>query len=65
MSGSMREQVLRGQFEGQREDARGGGAEGCGGRRDGGVWDVRSCAGMRVASVYGEVRGMEHVHERV
>lgn len=37
----MREQVLRGQFEGQREDAGGGVAEGCGWRGDGGVWDVR------------------------
>ncbi len=66
MPRSVREQVLRGQSEGQREDARGGGAEGRGCRGDGGVWDVRGCAvGEREGGGgdCGDVRGVEFVQE--
>ena len=44
----MCEQILRGQSEGQREDAGRGRAEGRGWWRDGWVWDVKSYTGNGV-----------------
>ena len=48
MPRSMREQIFRGQSQGQRKDAGRGGAEGHGWWRDGWIWDVKSWTGNGV-----------------